>query len=322
MIVSDGTLATSKLGGATTPSVALIVLSFNHARYLFQLFASIEANWAAIHELLFIDNGSSDDGASQMREFLESCPGHVKSRLFVNQRGTGVAKAVNQALRSATSEFVAVTAADDFLLVGRFTSQLALMRANPSLQFCFANGYVCDDAGNISVTPVHGPSMVALLMRPAAEVAENLFYPVPALFTQCALFRREALLDIGGWDEDLVIDDWPLNLKLFRRFAEGHQFIPDFVCAYRRHGTNASKRRFRQYNGQKQVLLKYAQGSDLRNGLFALFATQVLASLKRRQWIRARLFLHVALGQRPDVRFILQWIHHEIGKRFASNRIH
>lgn len=321
MMTQEISVATTSPSQSNAPGVALIALSFNHATYLPQLFASIRLNWSDISELLFIDNGSSDDSAHLMREFLDSCPGHVRHKMFVNQRGTGVATAVNEALRSANSEFVAVTAADDFLLPGRFSTQLALMRESPSLQFCYANGYVCDDAGSISTTPVHSASMIALLSRPQGEMADHLFYPVPALFTQCALFRHEALLAIGGWDEDLLIDDWPLNIKLFRRFADEHRFVPEFVCAYRRHGTNASKRRFRQYLGQKQVLAKYALGRTLCNGMFALFATQALASLKRQQWIRVRVFLRAAMKQHPDVRFVLHWILHETGRRFASNKI-
>jgi glycosyltransferase involved in cell wall biosynthesis len=310
-----------RVADASAPSVALIVLAFNHARYLPQLFASIDANRAEIRELLFIDNGSSDDSARQMQAYLQARRRDVIARMFVNKRGTSVPTAVNEALRAATSEFIAVTAADDYLLERRFAGQLALLRSDASIQFCYSNGYVCDDSGTLSMVPVHGPATVEMLTRSAAEIADKLFYPVPALFTQCALFRRAALLKIDGWDEDLIIDDWPLNLKLFRRFPDGYRFLDGFVCAYRRHSTNASKRRYRQYVGQKQVLLKYAHGKNLQRALFAMFASQALTSLKRRQWNRARVFLHAAFDRKPGTRFLLQYIMYEISHRLAADRI-
>lgn len=302
-------------------SVSLIVLAYNHARYLPQLFCSISANIGDIRELIFIDNGSSDNSASLMKEFLTEADSQVSGRLFCNPPRTGVTYAVNVALHAATSEYVAVISGDDYLLDKRFSHQLVAMHADPTIQFCYSNGYVCDDNGVLTGVPVHNDSTVALLMRPAAEIAHELYYPTPTLFTQCALFKRNALLDVGGWDEDLVIDDWPLNLKLFAKFGSGFLYIDAFVSAYRRHLTNASKRRFRQYMGQKRVLQKYARGSDLSRGMFALLATQGLASLRRKQWLRTRIFLLAALGCKPGLHFITKWLTNEVRRRIRSNQI-
>jgi len=303
------------------PTVALIALSFNHGRYLSQLFSSIQANIDYIGELLFIDNGSKDDSIAQMRTFLSECPKRVVTHLFTNPAGTRVTVAVNEALRSASCEFIAVTAADDYLLDQRFEAQLRAFRAQPSLQFCYSNGWMCDEHGVLTQTPVHGPTTLAILKSRPQDIAGQLFFPVPTIFTQCALFRRDALREVGGWDEDLIIDDWPLNLKLFSRFAESYCFISGYVCAYRRHPRNASKRRFRQYIGQKQVLSKYARGRDATQGFAALYATQALASLKRRQWHRMRVFGVASAAVRPGLRFAIRWVGREIARRLYANRI-
>jgi glycosyltransferase involved in cell wall biosynthesis len=302
-------------------SVSLIVLAFNHARYLPQLFASIEANLEDIRELIFIDNGSSDDSARLMQDFLATLQAKLAVRMFSNPPRTGATHAVNVALRAATFEYVAVSSADDYLLDGRFGAQLAAMRADLSLQFCYSNGFVCDEDGALSKVPVHNEATVALLTGPPLAIVHGLYYPVPTLFTQCALFKRSALLEVGGWDEDLVIDDWPLNLKLFTTFGARFRYVHAYVCAYRRHSANASKRRFRQYMGQKRVLQKCAHGDDLSRGLFALLAAQGLASLKRKQWLRARVFFHAAIRCKPDLNFVIHWVANEARQRLRSKRI-
>ena len=312
---------TSPVADGSSAQVALIALSFNHAHYLPQLFASIRANLHAIGELLLIDNGSKDESIAAMRAFLAECPPNILTRMFTNPAGTRVTVAVNEALHAASSEFIAVTAADDYLLDHRFDAQLQAFRSQPSLQFCYSNGWMCDESGALTPTQVHGPSTLALLRGPAEDIAARLFYPVPTLFTQCALFRRSALLAVGGWDEDLIIDDWPLNLKLFDRFAGGYCYVPADVCAYRRHPSNASKRRFRQYKGQKEVLLKYAKGHDARRGLAALYAAQVLASLKRRQWRRVLVFGAAVAAAQPGLTFMLHWMTDQLGRRLHANRI-
>jgi hypothetical protein len=214
-----------------------------------------------------------------------------------------------------------VISGDDFLLPSRFDAQLEAMHREPEVQFCYSNGYVCNETGVISNISVHDAATVNVLTSELSTIIHQLYYPVPTLFTQCALFRRCALLAIGGWDEDLIIDDWPLNLKLFARFGAEFRYVPAFVCAYRRHPSNASKRRFRQYNGQKQVLIKYGRGVDLEHGLFALFGAQWLASMKRRQWWRAGVFLSAARSRELGAKFVVQWLSNEVRRHFRSHRI-
>lgn len=304
-----------------TASIALIVLAFNHARYLPQLFASIRANLDDIDELVLIDNGSSDSTASLMRDFGESLPARVSLTIQQNPPRHGVTRAVNIGLRATRAEFIAVTSGDDFLLPERFVAQRRALQANPTLEFCYSNGYVCDEQGLVSQIAVHSGSTLALLKSRPESIAPALYYPVPTIFTQCGLFRRSALLAVGGWDEDLVIDDWPLNIKLFSKFASNYCYVDAYVAAYRRHDSNASKRRFRQYFGQRQVFAKYAHGTDLRRGMSALFAAQWLASVKRRQWHRAQVFFRAALRQKPGLAFIVRWISNEARRRLSINKI-
>jgi len=213
------------------------------------------------------------------------------------------------------SDYIAVISGDDFFLPQRFATRLSAMRANCSLAFCYSNGLVCNEKGHLTKISVHNRSALSLLRARREEVEPRLFCPVPALFTQCALFRRDALIKIGGWDEELIIDDWPLNIRLFRSFPDNHAYTGDFVCAYRRHGSNASKRRFRQYLGKKRVLEKYASCREYRQGMFELYAEQSMASIKRRQWNRARVFLRAATRHRPALPLALLWMFHEAYRR-------
>lgn len=300
--------------------ISLIALAYNHARYLPQLFESIRQNINDIAEIFLIDNGSSDSTECLMREFAATLPSKVSVKVRRNPPRFGPTIAVNAALKEVNQEFVAVTSGDDFLLSNRFRAQLCAMQRDSSLAFCYSNGYVCDERGILSSVSVHDPETVTLLRKKTVGISD-LFYPVPALFTQCGLFRRQALLDVGGWDEDLVIDDWPLNIKLFSKFAGQFAYIDAHVAAYRRHESNASKRRYRQYIGQKRVLEKYARNDGLRRGMFSLYATQLLASLRRKQWWRARRFARAALSAGPGFLFVVNWFARETQRRLSTHKI-
>lgn len=302
----------------TRDGVALFVLAFNHAKYLPQLFESIERNRADLSELVLIDNGSSDTSLQDLAAFIEQArQWGLQVTLQSNPPKTTVARALNQALVASRAELVAVIAADDFLLQDRFAAQVAAL-ADPAVSFVYSNGYVCDEAGILSSIPVHDAHAVRTLSSSGTATRPSLFYPVPTLFTHCALFRRSALVEIGAWDERLAIEDWPLNIRLFQRFPDGCRFVEGHVSAYRRHASNVSKRRFRQYIGQKRIIECLARGADLRRGLFALYAAQALASVKRRQWWRFGAFSRAALRARPGTRTVFQWLSNEVHRRIAN----
>ena len=259
--------------------ISLIALCFNHESYLDQLFHSINDNLRSIGELLIIDNGSSDDSVMKIEGFVSELGLQIDTKIFRNCAGTSVPKAVNEALKEAEQEYVAVISGDDFLLPNRFEGQLTLLEKDDGVKFSYANGVECDEAGVLSKDVVHDSRMVKILKGKPTSILPSLYYPTPALFTQAALFRREALVSIGGWDESVIIDDWALNLKLFESYPANFVYHNENVFAYRRHPSNASKRRFRQYKGQLQIVDKYLPETHAKNCKFS-HAQQCLLSVK------------------------------------------
>jgi GT2 family glycosyltransferase len=310
-------------GSSDVRPVVLIVLAFNHARYLDALFRTIQSNLTLLSELVLVDNGSSDNSRARLEGFaqtLRANPDGPTAITQTNPPGTGVAWALNRAMAASKAPYVAVIAGDDFLLARRFEAQVSALDADPEAAFVYSNGLVCDDADKLSEVHVHDSHARRVLQAADTSTRPSLLYPIPALFTHCALFRRVALQSIGGWDESLAIDDWPLNIRLFERYSTGCRWVEGAVAAYRRHASNASKRRFRQYLGQKRIIERLGRGHDLKRARFALFATQALASLKRRQWTRSQVFARAAFGARPGLRFILHWFIDEIRRR-VQNKI-
>lgn len=295
--------------------ISLIALCFNHGSYLHELFSSIENNCQHIGQLLIIDNGSSDDTVAKILGFQSKVKDRLEIKFFRNAAGTSVTVAVNEALKYAKKEYVAVTSGDDFLLPSRYVSQIALLDEDRNLKFVYANGVECDEFGVLSNVSVHSSRLVKILRSNADLILTSLYYPTPALFTQAALFRRDALEAIGGWDEEVIIDDWALNLKLFENYSKNFIYIDEHVFAYRRHPTNASKRRLRQYKGQVQIVNKYLPYPYRKNVKFSLYARQCLLSVKKMQKWRIKVFLSAALKARPSSYFVLKWFYYEVLRR-------
>lgn len=169
-----------------------------------------------------MDNASSDDS-------LKTIDQHHRSQIEVYMLGSnvGFAAANNRALRKCDTEYIALLNPDAFpspdwlerLLMAASVHQDCVAFA--SLQLCDANPEIIDGAGDI-----YHISGLVWRDRHGASVSvadrENklIFSPCAA----AALYRRQALVDIDGFDEDYFcyVEDVDLG---FRLRLQGHQLM-------------------------------------------------------------------------------------------------
>src|SRR5271166_4762221 len=96
--------------------VSVTIVTWNSAQYLGECFASLERQDYCVLEVIVVDNASTDDTRSLLRQ-VES-----RWRVIYNDRNVGFAAGQNPAIRAAKGEFLLclnpdVMLADDF--VGR-----------------------------------------------------------------------------------------------------------------------------------------------------------------------------------------------------------
>lgn len=271
--------------------ITVLTVAFNHQRYIGQFVESLRANLQDIGQIVFVDNGSHDSTLEAFQAASAEVLRGVDVVTHAFPRGTLPSWSLNLGLNETNCPYVTCISADDYFLPDRFRAELDAMERDPAVQFVLANGAVVDDGGARTGARVHGPPEVELLNRPPAAVLDGMYRQVPRLFVQTGLYRTEFLRRIGGWDDRLIIDDWVLNIKAFRAVEPGgFAFIDSDVVAYRRHGANASKRVFRQYKGQKQVIERWLP-PEYRNAMLS----RLLWSLgdywlRRRSVKRAKVF--------------------------------
>ena len=94
------------------PSVSVIIPVYNCAPYLRQCIDSVINQTEPSWEILCVDDGSTDDSISILREFEEKLCG--KMRVFV-QENSGPAKARNRAIDLARGKYLLFLDADDFI---------------------------------------------------------------------------------------------------------------------------------------------------------------------------------------------------------------
>ena len=124
------------------PTVAVIVPTYNHARFLAAAIRSITAQSQPADEILVVDDGSQDDPASVLRGFSE-----VK---LLRRENGGLAAARNTGLAATAADKVIFLDADDLLHPDAIVAGLAAF-ADAHAAFVYGAHRRIDEHGNVIV---------------------------------------------------------------------------------------------------------------------------------------------------------------------------
>ncbi len=145
-------------------------------------------------ELIVIDDGSTDNGAEVVREFIDP---RVK---LIKQENAGVATARNCGIAEAESEWIAFLDADDTWLSDHLENLNELRSSNPTAQF-LASGYWADK-GNKALRRV-AVSLFVAVPDSFLNIEDGLLVPSCTAMTKAALEMVGGYREIFGEDVDL-----------------------------------------------------------------------------------------------------------------------
>jgi glycosyltransferase involved in cell wall biosynthesis len=204
--------------------VAVVITTFNHARFLGEAIESVLAQTAKPAEIVVVDDGSDDDPESVVRNY-----GGVR---LVRQPNRGLAAARNTGWRAVSSSFVAFLDADDWLRPNCLDVGLRQLDRDPHAAFtygAYANHFW--PSGRIVEVPFRPVPPRAF----AAMLRRN-----PIGMHATVLYRRSSLEMIGGFGEELrACEDYDLYLRLSA--LEPVTCCPELVADYRQHDSNMSR---------------------------------------------------------------------------------
>jgi hypothetical protein len=204
-------------------TIAVVIPAFNQAQFLAEAITSVLTQTRPADEIILVDDGSTDDPASVVAQF--------PSVKLIRQDNRGVSAARNLGLYSCKASYVVCLDADDRLLPNALEAGLACITTRPDCGFVYGgHRQISEDGRSIStdcILPIEGDSLLSLARR-------DLIGP-PATI----LFRRDRLLEVGGFDETLRRnEDYDLYLQLAQKYPVANHL--EIVAEYRKHGHNKS----------------------------------------------------------------------------------
>lgn len=187
--------------------VNIIIPFYNAEATLAEALSSVAAQTCNDWGVIMIDDGSTDSSAAIAKNFLKTYPG--KAKLIPSDLPrSGPALGRNKALRYADAEYVMCLDSDDLLAPFCIEQRKSVMCNKTDLDWAVFNQYQC--------TPVQKPPY-RLFNKPAKTCEEAIGYFLrmdTPWQTMAPLWKKEALLKLGGFDETLYpMEDPDIHLR-------------------------------------------------------------------------------------------------------------
>ena len=236
--------------------VTIVLPNRNHAEELSGALAAIAAQTVQPAAVILIDDCSSDDSRSVCEAFAAE---HPYVRFLVNDRHLGTAGTVTRGIELAQTEFVLLASADEEIrptMVERLSAAAAEFPDADLIVSAYTEWW--PESGEVLVHdrssdrgPWYAPPGVASYCAPA-DLRAHLCEWFVWLGSNTALYRRKALLDVGGLDPALGWhSDWFATYAI--AFRTGFVTVPESLALFRMSEESYSHLGMRSPAGQRMV---------------------------------------------------------------------
>jgi len=263
--------------------LTVVVPSYNHEKYILQTIREL-VKIKKIKKILVIDDKSVDNTVNIVRSFIKQNP-FYNIEIIEKAKNKGLVSSLNLGLKLTDTDFIYFIASDDIPIPHNIDYLVEYMRKKKHLKFVIGGALNYFEDKHIEI-PTYGKKHYKFFSVDFQKRKEKLFldYPHPLLI-QSTIFRTEALKAIGGWDENIALDDYPIFVKLFSEFGNfgvDFEFRPDIIVVkYRHHLENSYKRILYQYNLVKEALMHLAPHYLLDKAIGYSLAYYILLSIKK-----------------------------------------
>ncbi|MFN8455265.1 MAG: glycosyltransferase [Anaerolineae bacterium] len=183
---------------AETPLTSIIILTHNQLHHTRLCLASIEAHTPQPHELILVDNGSTDGTLDFLRDYQAT---HQNVRLIANVENLGFAAGNNQGLAIATGDYLLLLNNDTIVTEGWLARMLSVFERYPEVGLV---GPMSNHVAGPQLAPEAAYQTLEAMQQFAATWADRHGGQTAEFFRLvgfCLLARRAVIARIGGLDE-------------------------------------------------------------------------------------------------------------------------
>lgn len=216
------------------PLVSVVIPCYNHESFVQDSIQSVIDQTYENIELIIIDDGSKDSSVEKIQEMIPACKERFFRFEFRYRPNKGLSATLNEALEWCEGEYFSPTASDDMMFSKKITTQVKFFLENLDNKIVgLFSGYQIINKENIILDKIVKKekkyNFNDLIMH-------NFDLPAPT-----AMLKLNEVKMIGGYNENLKIEDWYMWLKL-TEFGSELLYINQPLVKYRSHDDNISKK--------------------------------------------------------------------------------
>ena len=219
--IIEGVRAT--LPESRVPDVAVVIVTFNQARFLADAITSALSQTQPASEVIVVDDGSTDDPAAVANRFA--------GLRLIRQDNQGLSTARNTGLRATQAAMIIFLDADDRLMPIAVEAGLACHARSEACAFVYGAHRYISSSGI--------PTSAARYSEIGEEPYTALLHGNLIGMHATVMYRKDVLANIGGFDVTLPrCEDYAVYLRIAQNFRiASHSTM---VAEYRKHGDNVS----------------------------------------------------------------------------------
>lgn len=186
------------------PSVTVVIPLYNHERYIQSAIESALAQTYRAHELVVVDDGSTDRSPSLAKSFGPA----IK---YIRKENAGCASAFNVGVREARGQWIAWLSSDDRWLPRKLELQISALARSGSPVLSYSDDYLIDSSGR-RISRRYMPSYKSTFAR-RVNLIRRCF-----ISGSSVVVSKTALEEAGLFDEgDRYTHDYRCWLRLASR---------------------------------------------------------------------------------------------------------
>jgi glycosyltransferase involved in cell wall biosynthesis len=171
-------------------TISVVIPCYNVAEYIEEALQSVMHQTKQCDEIICVDDCSTDNTIQKIEALQQKYPSLIK--VLKNEKNEGANYSRNKGLAAANSEFIQFFDADDILLPNKFEYQLNLIEQSENPIDLLVSGFKKRNlAGTDTLFQFETDDVWNSLMKGRLGV------------TTANLFRRSAIINAGGWNENL-----------------------------------------------------------------------------------------------------------------------
>ncbi|MDO3658222.1 glycosyltransferase [Acinetobacter genomosp. 15BJ] len=228
------------------PLVSVIIPCYNHENYVQDTIKSVINQSYSNIELIIIDDGSKDGSVEKINELLQECQKRFTRFEFIARKNKGLCATLNQAISWSKGKYFSAIASDDIMLPAKTTTQVEFLENNNKVVALFGSANYINENNEI---------------KNVNKLKEQEYSFDKILLNECAFFaptqmmRLDVIKEIGGYNEEILVEDWYMWLKMAEKGAV--YCISDTLANYRIHTNNTTKNSKFIYDNNMKTLSFY-----------------------------------------------------------------